>query len=215
LKKRSIIAAVMILLIAAALTACGSGSKSRSSALPGGQAALDSTVSDSTAADRSAAVVYFSGTGNTRAVAEKISRELGADLLEIVPAVSYSSADLDYSNSSCRANKEQKDTSARPEIKNDLSAVEKYDTVYLGYPIWWGTAPRIIDTFLEKYDLSGKTVFVFCTSASSGIDDSISDLQGVVSNLKITGGQRFKSDAAQSDVDKWLKGLQGSSETER
>ncbi len=96
------------------------------------------------------------------------------------------------------------DSSARPAIGNDLSEVEKYDTIYLGYPIWWGTAPRIIDTFLNSYDLSGKTIYTFCTSGSSSIDQSISDLKSAYSGLDIRGGTRFDNGTDQSEIAAWL-----------
>ena len=93
-------------------------------------------------------VVYFSNTGNTKTIAEYISEELGADLFEIIPAVPYTSADLDYNDSSSRSTIEQNDSSSRPEIANTVENMEQYDTIYLGYPIWWGRAPQIISTFL-------------------------------------------------------------------
>lgn len=93
-----------------------------------------------------------------------MSSVLNADLYEIVPAQPYSSDDLNYNNDSCRANLEMNDEDARPEIAKDLSAAENADAIYIGYPIWWGTAPKIIYTFLESYDLSGKAIYLFCTS---------------------------------------------------
>ena len=105
---------------------------------------LSESETDSTHTGTETLVVYFSATGHTKAVAEKIADVTGADLYEIVPADPYCEADLDYNDDSCRANQEQKDPEARPEIGSDLSGVENCDTIYLGYPIWWGTAPRII-----------------------------------------------------------------------
>ena len=114
-------------------------------------------------------VVYFSVTGNTKALAETIAETTGADIVEIVPETPYTSEDINYSNDSCRANREQNDDSARPAIANKIENINDYDTIYLGYPIWWGTMPKIINTFLESYDLSGKTIMPFCTSGGSGI----------------------------------------------
>ncbi len=111
-------------------------------------------------------VAYFSATGNTRPVAEKAAEVTGGDLFEIVPAQPYTAADLNY-NTDCRANAEQNDPGARPAIANAVEDMGQYDTVLIGYPIWWGRAPKIIHTFLETYDLSGKTVAAFCTSGSS------------------------------------------------
>lgn len=153
------------------------------------------------------AVVYFSGTGNTKAVAEQIAEELSADIYEIEPKEPYTDDDLDYNNDSCRANQEMKDDSARPEIANDLSDVLQYDTIYIGHPIWWGTAPRIIQTFLDSYDLSGKTIYTFCTSGGSGIEQSVSDLRKAYPNLNIKGGYRFQRGASESDIQDGLKKL--------
>ena len=135
------------------------------------------------------AVIYFSATGTTKNVASKIASLSGSDIIEIIPKEKYTSKDLDYNND-CRANKEQNDSKSRPEIENEID-ITKYDTIYLGYPIWWGTNPRIILTFLDKYDLTGKTIILFCTSGSSSIDKSISDLKSYNTNLNIKDGKRF------------------------
>ena len=153
-----------------------------------------------------AAVVYFSGTGNTIEVANVIASETGADIYEIIPAEKYSDEDLNYNDDNCRANIEMNDESARPEIESDLSAVVDYDIIYLGHPIWWGTAPRIIQTFLEKYDVSKATIYTFCTSGGSGIEKSISDLQSAYPELNIAAGKRF-SDVAEDDVKEWIESL--------
>ena len=153
-------------------------------------------------------VVYFSATGTTKAVAQKMANVLKTEALEIVPKEKYSSDDLDYSRDDCRANKEMKDENARPEIKNDLSKVAKYDTIYIGFPIWWGTAPRIIQTFFDSNDLSGKTVYLFCTSGGSGIEESVSDLQNAYKDVNIVSGQRFAADVSESEISNWLRGLE-------
>ncbi len=112
-------------------------------------------------------VVYFSATGTTRGVAEKIAALTGGDLAEIVPAQPYTAEDLNYNDRSARATVEQNTPDARPEIANDIS-LEGYTTVYLGYPIWWGDTPRILLSFVEDHDFTGITVIPFCTSGSSG-----------------------------------------------
>ena len=150
------------------------------------------------------AVVFFSATGNTADIAKTMGEVMDWEVYEIIPAEVYTADDLDYNNDDCRANQEMSDSSARPAIGNDLSEVEKYDTIYLGYPIWWGTAPRIIDTFLDSYDLSGKTIYTFCTSGSSSIDQSISDLKSAYANLDIEGGTRFDNGTDQSEIAAWL-----------
>ena len=152
------------------------------------------------------AVVYFSGTGNTREVANLLAEEATADIFEIIPEEIYTSDDLNYNDDNCRANQEMNDDSARPAISNDLSAVSEYDVIYLGYPIWWGTAPRIIQTFIESYDISGATVYTFCTSGGSGIEQSISDLQNLYPNVNIAGGKRI-NDATESDIREWMVSL--------
>lgn len=153
-----------------------------------------------------AAVVYFSGTGNTREVAELLAEETVADIFEIIPENMYTADDLNYHDNNCRANQEMNDDSARPAISNDLSAVSEYDVIYLGYPIWWGTAPRIIQTFIESYDLSGATVYTFCTSGGSGIEKSISDLQQLYPDVNISDGNRFNN-ATESDIREWIESL--------
>lgn len=150
------------------------------------------------------AVVYFSATGTTEEVAQTIAKVLGTEAFEIIPKEKYSDEDLNYNDDGCRANREMEDDSSRPEIENDLSEITKYDTVYIGFPIWWGTAPRIIQTFLDTCDLSGKTVYTFCTSGSSGIEQSISDLQKLYSDVNIVGGRRFSAGVSEDDVKDWL-----------
>lgn len=146
-------------------------------------------------------VAYFSATGNTRLVAEKVAEATGGDLFEIVPERPYSAADLDYSTD-CRANAEQNDPDARPAIAGAVEDMGQYDVVLIGYPIWWGRAPKIIHTFLEAYDLSGKTIATFCTSGSSGHEDAT--LRGYEPGAVWLEGRRF-SDASQ--VEGWISGL--------
>ena len=153
------------------------------------------------------AVVYFSATGNTADIAEKIANILNADKFEIIPEEPYTPDDLNYNDDNCRANLEMNDDSARPAISGDMTALTEYDTVFVGYPIWWGTAPRIIDTFFESYDMSGKTVYTFCTSGGSGIGQSINDLTSLCPDVTISNGRRFNAGASEDDVRQWLDGL--------
>ncbi len=111
-------------------------------------------------------IAYFSCTNTTEGIAKHIQAETKGTLYEIIPEITYTSADLNY-NSDCRANREQNDPAARSAISGSVENFDKYDIVFIGYPIWWGQAPKIIYTFLESYDLSGKTVVPFCTSAST------------------------------------------------
>ncbi len=146
-------------------------------------------------------VAYFSATGNTRPVAEKVAEVTGGDLFEIVPAQPYTAADLNY-NTDCRANAEQNDPDARPAIAGAVEDMEQYDAVLIGYPIWWGRAPKIIHTFLETYDLSGKTVAAFCTSGSSPHEDAT--LRGYEPDAAWLEGRRF---SGTSQVEDWVNGL--------
>lgn len=149
-------------------------------------------------------VAYFSRTGNTGKIAEYLIELTGADSYVINAAVPYSDDDIKYQDSGCRANKEQNDKSARPEIAEPIASIDSYDTILLGYPIWWGEEPRIIDTFLESYDFSDKTVIPFCTSASSGISVSEANIKALVPIGEQPGGRRFAASAKKEDVSEWL-----------
>lgn len=150
------------------------------------------------------AVVYFSQTNNTKKVAEVIKNKTNSDIFEIKAKNPYSEEDLDWTISDSRANLEQNDPEARPEIETeiDLSAYEK---VYLGYPIWWGTIPKIINTFIETGALKGKEIVAFCTSGSSGIEESLNALKGY--GLNILDGRRFSASASENEVSEWLESL--------
>ncbi len=149
-------------------------------------------------------VVYFSATGNTRSLAEKIAEESGSDIFEIVLEEPYTSADLNYNNSDCRANKEQNDASSRPAISSKLDNIDDYDTIFIGYPIWWGTMPKIINTFLDTYDLSGKTIMPFCTSGSSGISTSVSAIKSACPNADVKNGFRGTSGTISTQIQNWF-----------
>ncbi len=148
-------------------------------------------------------VAYFSVTNNTKKLATYAQEYLQSDIFEITPTQEYTAADIDY-NSDCRANKEQNDESARPEIKYTISDISQYDTIVLGYPIWWGQAPKILYTFVESYDLSNKTILPFCTSGSSPIGSSATNLAKSAPNAKWLEGKRFSSSADKEEIGKWL-----------
>lgn len=152
-------------------------------------------------------VVYFSRTGNTEKIAEYLIDITNADSYVINAAVPYTDADIEYNNSSCRANQEQNDKTVRPEIENPLLSLDSYDTIFLGYPIWWGQEPRIIDTFLESYDFSEKTVIPFCTSASSGISTSEKNISALVPIGNQIAGKRFSASVSKNDVQTWYDTL--------
>ena len=151
------------------------------------------------------AVIYFSCTGSTRTAAERIRDMTGADLYELTPEQPYTSQDLSYNNDACRASQEQKDPAARPRIAGQPLDLSQYGTIYLGYPIWWGTAPRIINTFLDTYDLTGKTIRPFCTSGSSGIETSVADIRAAAPEVNVTAGLRV-DDPDGSALKAWVLG---------
>ena len=149
-------------------------------------------------------VAYFSATGTTSSVAEKAADILQADLYEIVPDVPYTEADLAYYTGG-RCDLEQEDPDVRPAVAGAEVDMGQYDTVLIGYPIWHGQAPRIISTFLEEYDFTGKTLAAFCTSHSSGIGSSDTDLQSLVpESVTWLPGQRFPAGASREEVEAWL-----------
>ncbi len=149
-------------------------------------------------------VAYFSATGTTEKLADYAAETLGADIYEITPAEPYTDEDLAY-YTDCRADREQADPSARPEISGSVEDMKKYDTLILGYPIWHGQAPKIIYTFLESYDFSGKTILPFCTSHSSGIGSSADNLHELAPNANWLDGERFAADTSQKEIADWVE----------
>lgn len=152
-------------------------------------------------------VAYFSATGNTENIAGHLEAVLDADLYEIVPQNPYTSADLNYNNSDSRASREQNDADARPAISGSVDNMEDYDVVFLGYPIWWGQAPKIVYTFLENYNFEGKTIVPFCTSGSSGIGSSATNMHDLAPDANWLSGQRFSGSADSSAIESWVDGL--------
>ena len=152
-------------------------------------------------------VAYFSATNTTKPLAEYIADGLDADLYEIVPETPYTSADLNYGNSSSRTSVEMNDSNARPAISGNVNNMEQYDIVFIGYPIWWGQAPRIVRTFFESYDFSGKTIVPFCTSGSSGIGSSATNLHNLTNGANWLNGQRFSGGTSRGTMIQWVNGL--------
>lgn len=170
------------------------------------ESAASSTNTTHEATAGKSAVVYFSCTGNTEVVAEKIAAITDGALMRIEPAEPYAPEDLDY-NSDCRANTEQRSGDARPALAAPIPDISGYDVVFLGYPIWWGEAPRIILTFLEGADLAGKTIIPFCTSGSSPIDGSIAEIEQTASDATVVDGRRFSPSVSQQEIDSWVNDL--------
>lgn len=157
--------------------------------------------------DDEALVVYFSATGTTKGVAERIASVTNADLYEIIPAEPYSSADLDWHDSNSRTSIEMNDLNVRPEIASDTISLDSYSTIYIGYPIWWGEAPRIMSTFVESYDFSDITVIPFCTSGSSGIGRSGDNLKDLANSGNWLSGDRLDADISESEIQEWINGM--------
>ena len=139
-------------------------------------------------------VSYFSATGNTRTVAGKIAESVDGDLFEIEPVQKYTNDDLDWTNESSRSSLEMMDNTSRPKTVQKVANIEEYDTVYIGFPVWWDVAPRIINTFIEENDLTGKRIYVFVTSGSSSVENSFNDLKKKYNNLDFIAAKRFTSE---------------------
>jgi len=156
--------------------------------------------------DSNILVAYFSATNNTKGVAEKIAADINADLFEIVSKEPYTDEDLNYGNDNSRTSIEMNDENARPEISNVIENIDDYDVILLGYPIWWGQAPRIISTFVESYDLSEKTIIPFCTSGGSGIGSSTENLEKLSASNWLEG-KRFSGSASSEEINQWLNSI--------
>lgn len=168
----------------------------------------DNSQPDDTATESKVLVAYFSATGTTKKLAEYAADAMDADIYEIVPEEPYSTADLDYGDKSSRSTKEMDDPNSRPAINGSVENMADYDIVFIGYPIWWGEAPRIISTFLESYDFSGKTIVPFCTSSSSGLGSSARNLHSLASDSTVwADGERFGGSTSRNDIVSWINGL--------
>ena len=157
--------------------------------------------------DHKVLVAYFSATGTTKGVAEHIANGLNADIYEIVPEDPYTDADLNYNDNNSRTTIEMNDLNARPAISGSVENMEQYDIIFVGYPIWWGEAPRIVSTFMESYDFSGKTIVPFCTSGGSGIGSSASNLERLTSGATWLDGRRLNGSDSQDTVMEWVNSL--------
>lgn len=221
---KKIVGLFLMFLLLFSMTACGAGSKESQSDTTEEVLSTTDEVSQSTEnvpdeAEESEApseeidddskilVVCFSATGNTKSIAEKIVEVTGADYFEIVAEEPYSEDDLHYSDDECRANREQQDESARPAISGKIENMDQYDVVLMGHPIWWGIEPRIMDTFMESYDFSGKTLVNFCTSGGSGISASTENLKALSPGENWLEGKRFSNNADIDEIEQWIDSL--------
>ena len=150
-------------------------------------------------------VAYFSASGVTARVAEKLARSISADLYEIAPEIPYTNADLNWMDKKSRSTVEMNDRSCRPAIESRVENMAQYDTVFVGFPIWWYREPSIIDTFMESYDFGGKTVVPFATSGGSGLGDSAKNMQALAAGAKVTDGKRFPGRASEAELKAWAE----------
>ena len=212
---QKITAVLLVFVLVFFLASCGGNSENNrasagenaSTSAESASAATESETPENDAAEQKILVAYFSATGTTEGVAEQIAEGLSCDLYEITPQDPYTDADLNYSDTNSRTTSEMNDENARPAISGSVSDMAQYDVVFLGYPIWWGEAPRIINTFLESYDFSGKTIVPFCTSGSSGISSSVSALKPLASGATWLEGRRFGGGVSDETVMEWVRSL--------
>lgn len=217
---KKLTALLLSVVLALSLAACGSANKPASSTTqPETSAPTEQPESSSTAPAESepetqpktgkTLVVYYSASGNTERVAKDIAEAAGADLFEIVPTEVYTSEDLNWTNPDSRVSREHDDESLRdvPLTTTEVENWDDYDTVFIGYPIWWGIAAWPVDTFVKNNDFTGKTVIPFATSSSSGMGQSGSLLADMAGTGEWREGQRFSSGVSSDDVQSWVNGL--------
>ena len=150
-------------------------------------------------------VAYFSASGVTAGLAKKLSSVIGADLFEIKAEVPYTDADLDWTNKKSRSSVEMNDRAFRPAIANKVSDIEQYDTIFVAFPIWWYVAPTIINTFLEQYDLTGKTIVPVATSGGSGMGNTNKELANSCKGATLKDGKRFSAGVSESELKEWAE----------
>ena len=148
-------------------------------------------------------VSYFSASGNTKGVADAIASAVGGDIFSIEPKEKYTKEDLDWMNDKSRSSIEMKEN-IKPEIENTISNIDDYDTICLGFPIWWYKEPTIIDKFLEENDMTGKSIYVFVTSGSSSIDSTYKSLKNNFPDLNFVDGKRFTGSETEDEVKAWI-----------
>lgn len=216
MKKLTVI--LMSLLLVSGLAACGNSRQEQNGTSapsynaenktePQSQTAVEPETTQSS--EGKTLVVYYSASGNTKEAAGYIAAATNGDLFEIVPVEIYSNADLDWTNKDSRVSKEHNDVSARQTslVADTVSDWESYDTVFIGYPIWWGIAAWPVDTFIKANDFTGKTVIPFCTSASSGLGESGELLKEMAGTGNWLEGERFRSGVSEETVRSWVEGL--------
>lgn len=202
---KRIVYILLSFVVALSLAACGNNTVNTNNS---DTANISNTVEDKTeiTSDKKVLVVYYSATGSTKAVAETIADTLKADIFEIVPQEPYNNEDLDWTNDNSRVSVEHNDESKRdvPLIKVTPDNWEQYDTVYIGYPIWWGIAAWPVNGFVEANDFTGKNVIPFCTSSSSSIGQSGEILANIAGTGNWIEGKRFSSSVSEEKVNEWI-----------
>lgn len=154
---------------------------------------------------RKTLVAFFSASGVTARLAQKLAAVTDADLFEIVPETPYTAADLDWTNKASRSSVEMNDPTSRPAVASRAADLSRYDRIFVGFPIWWYTAPTIVNTFLEQYDLTGKTVVPFATSGMSPIGRSAADLRPSAKGAQVLDGRRFSADVPVAELRQWAE----------
>lgn len=150
-------------------------------------------------------VAYFSASGVTASLAKNLAAAIGADLFEIEPVIRYAKADLDWTNKKSRSSVEMNDKSSRPAVAKKLGNMSEYDEVFVGFPIWWYIAPTIVNTFLEGYDLAGKTIIPFATSGGSGMGETNAYLANSCKGAKLVEGKVLRRNACEDELKKWAE----------
>lgn len=149
-------------------------------------------------------VSYFSASGITKGVAEELSSAISGELFEITPQIKYTTEDLDWHNQESRSSLEMKDKTSRPAITNKIEHIENYDTIIIGFPVWWYTAPTIINTFIEENDLTNKKIYIFVTSGSSSQEGSFNDLKQTYPNLNFINAKRLTGNESKEELINWI-----------
>ena len=208
---RKILAVLIALCMVAVLGACSGNAPEKTEdkdndSKEQAEAPVDESDEAEAGESGKALVVYFSCTGTTKGVAEKIAKITGADLYGIKAAKEYTDDDRNWHDDNSRTTIEQNDKSARPEIGSDPVSLDGYETIYIGFPIWWGEEPRIMDTFVESCDFDGKTVIPFCTSGGSSIGNSGKNLEENAGSGKWLDGERFDSNTTEDELKTWIEG---------
>lgn len=214
---KKITAVLLALFMTVSLAACAGNDRTaeqetdRSESSPSDETSVPEDTADDSGTDgvdgEKILVAYFSATNTTEGVAEQIADVLGADLYEITPEEPYTDDDLDYNDDDSRTTIEMNDPSVRPAISGSVENMDEYGIVFLGYPIWWGEAPRIMSTFMESYDFSGKMIVPFCTSGGSGIGSSAERLAELTEGAQWADGERFGGSVSRDEIADWVNSL--------